>query len=179
MTHIELFRRIDDHFLREQSLVRVRSFLNSQRQVEGWFKGELILFLSTLHQQNELTGWRSEYRTPEIGERRIDFQVLLDDGPLYFEIKSFYHGRQGAVMVDLATCLTFLPNDIGKLSLLENGNKFCLVFLTPRPDPERWQNALQRFRRNFPCLAEVRTRDEFPEEMYIAKLEVTPCGNGG
>ena len=149
MTYIDLFKVIDDHFLTEEALARVQSFLSSQHQVEGWFKGELLFLLKSLRDNNRLEDWHSEYSPPEIGKKRIDFYVNLSDGPLYIELKSFYYGRQANATIDLATCFTALPKDVDKLADLRDGNKFSLVFVTPKPNPQLWQRALQKFQRKY------------------------------
>lgn len=172
MKYIDLFRQIDEYFLRAEALARVRAFLHSERQVEGWFKGELLLFLQSLEKQKKIDQWKPEYRTQEIGNRRIDFYIRLDDGPLHIELKSFYHGNQAGSTIDLDTCFSALPSDIDKLADLQEGNKFSLVFVTPKPNSDKWKGALQKFQRKFPSVAEVTTRDEFPDELFIAKLQI-------
>ncbi len=178
MTYNELFKRIDEYFLREQALTRVRAFLEGERQVEGWFKGELLLLLKTLRKENCFAIWQSEFRTPEIGNKRIDFFVDLADGQLYLELKAFYQGKQRDTTINLTTCFTALPSDIDKLADLRQGNKFLLIFVTPKPNLEDWKAAMKKFRKKYYFVSEARTRDEYPNELLIAKLHIQISGNG-
>jgi hypothetical protein len=170
MTHIELFNRIDEHFLREESLARIRAFISTQRQVEGWFKGELLFLFQSLQEENHIEMWQPEWPTND--NRRIDFYLLLEDGPLYIELKSFYHGNQVNAFITLGTCFYFLPNDIIKLANINDGNKFSLVFVTPNPNPENWGNALNAFQHLFPYINEEYIQNNFPDTLYISKIRV-------
>ncbi len=172
MTHIDLLKKIDEYFLREGALSRISAFVESQHQVENWFKGELILLFKTLKEEGQINFWQSEYRTNEIGNGRIVFFVLLEDGKLFIELKSFYHGTQANINIDLQTCFTSLPNDIYKLSNISEGNKFSLIFVTPNPGYECWQRAFQKFKNIFPNFDEEITQNNYPATVYIAKLRV-------
>jgi hypothetical protein len=178
MIHTELFNKIDDHFVSDHSLARVRAFLDAERQVEGWFKGELLWLLKSWKDDRLIDNWKSEYRAFQTNDkrhyRRMDFFIELADGPLYLELKTFYHGTQAGQNVDLGTCFTFLPPDIDKLANLPSGNKFLLVFVTPNPESKnkKWQTTLDGFRKNYPNVSEIPARHKFPEEIYIAKLKV-------
>ena len=172
MIHAELFNKIDDYFVSDHSLARVRAFRYAERQVEGWFKGELLWLFKSLQEAKLIDSWRSEYHASQTNDRRVDFFIELADGPLYLELKAFYHGTQAGQKVDLGTCFTALPPDIDKLANLPSGNKFFLVFVTPNPEREKWQAALERFCLKYRNVSEIPAWHEFPEEIYIAKLKV-------
>lgn len=178
MTHAELFMAIDNLFTTEESLARVRAFCSSQCQIEGWFKGELILLFSNLRRENQIEDWQPEHRSEHIGNGRIDFFLNLEDGPLYLELKTFYHGQQRGANIDLGTCFYFLSADIDKLADIPNGNRYSIVFVTPRPDEQHWSYAFSKFQRKHPYVTEESTLADYPQEVFVAKLRVQLGGNG-
>jgi len=111
MVYKELFNKIDDHFVSDCALARVCAFRHAERQVEGWFKGELLWLLKSWKNAGLIDNWKSEYRAFQTNDkrhyRRADFFIELADGPLYLELKVFYHGTQAGQKVDLGTCFTF------------------------------------------------------------------------
>lgn len=169
MKYIDLFKKIDDHFLSDDALARVCVFVNEERQVEGWFKGELLLLFNRLRNEGLIGEWQSEYKPNDSSQSRVDFFIHLDDGPLYLELKAFYHGKQGDTKIDLGTCFSFLPNDVCKLADIPEGNKFIMIFVTP--NKEDWETALNKFTKKFPFVSEIPTRGNYPHEIFIAKLK--------
>jgi len=61
MIHMELFNKIDDHFVSDHSLARVCAFRHAARQVEGRFKGELLLPAELLRRGKFLAEGAREY----------------------------------------------------------------------------------------------------------------------
>ena len=72
-----------------------RLFIEAERQVEGWFKGELIYLFTSLK-----ANWEPEVSIPSLGKKKIDFRLKLDDSPFYAEIRALYHSRQRGQVVD-------------------------------------------------------------------------------
>jgi len=87
----QLFSEIDRHFLAK--LDYIQRFTSSERQIEGWFKGELIYLFTSLQGKGELEGWEPEVLVPRLGKKKVDFRVELDNGFAWLELKSLYHGQ--------------------------------------------------------------------------------------
>lgn len=172
MNRQQLFSLIDQHFLAKAEYCRL--FADVQRQVEGWFKGELIYLFNSLK-----LNWEPEASMPGFGKKKIDFKLVLDDGLVYLELKALYHGRQRGQTVDLG--IYFYKDEVGiwgdmrKLASLPEGRGFCVLFIYPKPDNERWHLALATYTQRITPIAlqEESEISEFPPELYIAKLEVT------
>lgn len=82
-----LFDGIDNYFLKADRLRKIEAFTHSQRQVEGWFKGELIWFLT-----GGANVWEAEVPFPHDRRKRCDFMVDVEGTPVYLELKALYHG---------------------------------------------------------------------------------------
>ncbi|MDR7531083.1 MAG: hypothetical protein QN213_09975 [Armatimonadota bacterium] len=77
---------LKDHFDSLQD--RLRCFYELQMQVEGWFKGELLFVLRTVH----IAPFDREAR---LERGRVDLTVTLDGATHYVELKHWHIGRQG------------------------------------------------------------------------------------
>ena len=171
MNKQQLFSFIDQHFLAKLEYCRL--FAEAERQVEGWFKGELIYLLNSLK-----LDWEPEASISSFGKKKIDFRITLDDGLFYLEIKALYHGLQRGQMVDIG--IYFYKDDVGiwgdvqKLTSLREGRGFCVLFIYPRPEIERWHKTLTIYGQRISpiVLREASEISTFPSELYIAKLEV-------
>ena len=82
-------------------------------------------------------------------------------------------------MVDLG--IYFYKDDVGiwgdvqKLAALPEGPGFCVLFIYPRPERERWYKTLATYGQRIApiVLQEASEISEFPPELYIAKLEIS------
>lgn len=172
----QLFDFIDEHFLAKLEYPRL--FADRERQVEGWFKGELIYLFSSLKARGLLTSWEPEALVPGLGKKKTDFRLILDDGLAYLEIKALYHGQQRGQMVDLG--IYFYKDDVGiwgdvqKLASLEESLGLCILFIYPRPNTDKWRKVLEAYTQRIApiTLREVSKVSQFPRELYIAKLEI-------
>jgi len=147
----ELFGEIDKHFLAEVRLGYYDAFAKTGRnkkgrdtgkQLEHWFKGELIYLFSSLQQQRQILTWDCELKKERIGQ--IDFTVEIDDKPslVYLEMKTMYLGWQGEYHCTPSTYSAPVGNDVQKLAKCEQGSKFCLLFVYPCSQEElgRWED---------------------------------------
>jgi len=172
----KLFSLIDEHFMTKLEYPRL--FAESERQVEGWFKGELIYLFSSLKAGGLLSSWEPEALVPGLGKKKTDFKVTLDDGLVYVEIKALYHGWQRGQRVDLG--IYFYKDDVGmwgdvvKLASLQDAFGFCLLFVYPRPERDRWDKVIDAYQRRIAPfrLREVSEISQFQPELYIAKLQI-------
>lgn len=172
-----LFKKIDEHFLTEQSLHRIRGFIKNQCQCEGWFKGELIHLLS-----NEKINFKTEAKLKNINlnnkcRKKIDFEIELNsNNNLLLELKSFYHGLQKGTPISLATCFSLgVGNDIKKLIEVDGAmNKFIIIFITPKPKKHIWENTFNEFCNKVQDVDLILENNycSYPEEIFIAKVGV-------
>lgn len=182
-----VFGLIDRHFLDVDRLRRVAAFSDVGRQVEGWFKGEIIYLLADARSRGLIDDFKSEAALSDQGgsgwgKKRVDFRIEHGGQTIYVEVKTLFHGRQGAAEIPIDIYL--YRDDIGiwpdlkKLGALPPGAAFSLLFVHPRPDAAAWTLALSRAReRNRQYdLAELTTVADYPTELYIAKLAVRCAG---
>ena len=177
-TTSQLFDEIDRHFLASSKLQYPIIFTQSQRQVEGWFKGELLYLFSSLKDQNQLLRWESEALLPNNGRKKCDFKVTFNNVPLFLELKTLYTGKQGSSQIDLG--IYFYKDTVGiwpdiqKLAAIEAGQGFCILFVYPSPNPVRWRQILEAYttRISPTLIREVSNIEKYPSSLYIAKLEI-------
>lgn len=142
----ELFAEIDQHFLAPGKSEYAAVFAHAGRQVEGWFKGELLSLFSALQKASRLAAWASEASLPGLSKKKADFRVDLDSGPVFLELKTLFQGLQGASKIALG--MYFYKDGVGiwpdvqRLANLTKGRGFCLLFLYPCPDQQLWQETL-------------------------------------
>jgi hypothetical protein len=152
-------------------------FTKAQRQVEGWFKGELIYLFNKLCGQSEMHSWDCESLVNATSRGKCDFVVSLDTR-VWLEVKALYHGLQRTSPIGLDIYLykdsIGIWGDTVKLSSLKDSEAYHLLFIYPRPDPDRWKVLLDRYRlRVVPIeLAESSRSTDYPRELYICKLRV-------
>src|SRR5260370_12201129 len=173
-----LFDEIDKHFLASSKLKYPIIFTQSQRQVEGWFKGELLYLFSRLQDQGQLLSWESEAFLPNNGRKKSDFKVVINHAAIYLELKTLYTDKQGRSQIDLG--IYFYKDTVGiwpdvqKLAAIEAGQGFCILFVYPSPNPMRWRQILEAYntRVTSTFVREVSNIDKYPSSLYIAKLEI-------
>jgi hypothetical protein len=178
MSDERVFGLIDRHFLDGDRLRRVAAFSNVGRQVEGWFKAEMIYLLADAKGYGLIDDFKSEAVLPDQGRRRVDFRVQHAGRTIYLELKTLFHGKQANSVIPLDIYL--YRDDIGiwpdlqKLGTLPPGAAFSLLFVHPRPDAAFWARALSRARERYRefDLAELTRVSDYPAELYIAKIAV-------
>lgn len=97
----DLFHSIDEYFLSPDKLMKVESFTRAQRQVEGWFKGELIYLLAGLLGAARVSAWEPEAPLTAGDRKKCDFIVDVLDSRVCLEVKALYHGKQRAAKFGL------------------------------------------------------------------------------
>jgi hypothetical protein len=175
----DLFQAIDEYFLSSDKLKKVEAFTRAQRQVEGWFKGELIYLFSDLLGGARLSAWEPEALLSAADKKKCDFVVDVLDSRVFLEVKALYHGKQRAAKFGLDIYLykdtVGIWGDVLKLSSLSSGFGYNLLFIYPRPEPETWSRQVESYRSRIAPIAfeEVSHIDEFPPELYVCKLRVS------
>ena len=178
MSVSDLFRAIDDYFLDAAKLAKVEAFTRAQRQVEGWFKGELISLFEALLAENRISTWETEVKVGGGSRKRCDFVVGVDGTPVFLELKALYHGEQRAARFGLDIYLykddVGIWGDVVKLSGLSEGVGYNLLFIYPRPDPTVWARQIDTYKRRIApiSLREASRVDEYPPQLYICKMEI-------
>ena len=174
----DLFGAIDDCFLDSSKLEKVAAFTRAQRQVEGWFKGELIYLFDALLGENRISTWEPEARLGDSSRKRCDFVVGVDGTPVFLELKALYHGEQRAARFGLDIYLykddVGIWGDVVKLAGLSQGVGYNLLFIYPRPDPTVWTRQIDAYKRRIApiSLREASRIGEYPGQLYICKMEI-------
>lgn len=172
-----LFAAIDRHFLAPEALDRIRLFPRAGRNVEGWFRGELVHLLDKLAKAGEIAGWRADVPITEGGRQRCDFRISLAGGPVWLEAKALSQSG-GGPFGDIGS---FFPrtggftDDLVKLLRVNDGDRAVLLFVYPRPDAAQWAEIMEAYARRITPLGfkEESAVSEYPKELYICKLSVT------
>jgi hypothetical protein len=108
--------------------------------------------------------------------------VMANHQTTYLEIKTLYLGPQGKS--DIGISIYFDPNpkqgfigaDVHKLAKVGQG--YCILFVYPFPNPQRWTTNVERFAGKMAAreieVREIGTPDlkKYSPHLYVAKLEV-------
>jgi len=179
----DLFRAIDEYFLSREKLMKVEAFTRAQRQVEGWFKGELIYPFADLLGTQRVSAWEPEATFTPGDKKKCDFILDVLDSRVFLEVKALYHGRQRAAKFGLDIYpykdTVGIWGDVLKLSSLSSGLGYNLLFIYPKPEPEAWARLIEIYKRRVApiVLEEVSRITDYPSTLYICKLSVMN-GNG-
>ena len=180
LTSHDVFARIDDYFLAPERLTRVELFSRYARNVEGWFNGELLYLFHAMAAEGLIGEWGSEVRVAPGQQRRFDFKLQVQGGPLFLELKTLFHGIQAGQPVDLGVYFPRTDDGVGitgdviKLMRVTEGVKALLLFVHPRPALEKWPLVLESYARRIAPITvrEISTIDRYPPPLYICKLSV-------
>ncbi len=145
----ELFNEITDYFLTPYKLESPIRFRAQRRQKENWFHDQLRDLFISLEAQGQLSpGWDHEVRLNEALSRTeeeksqedIDFKMIINQQPMYLEVKTVYLGKQRnstftpAFYLNSGTSSQYVGRDVRKLKKLSHiARCFCLVFVYPSP----------------------------------------------
>jgi len=74
---------------------RISAFIKYNRQVEGWFKGELLKIAADLERRNLIESFHPDLAlNPKKGKSNFDLAYQLPRGPrVWIELKHWYLGR--------------------------------------------------------------------------------------
>jgi hypothetical protein len=172
-TEKELLDKIDHYFLTEPKLSYARIFAREQCSVEGWFKGELLYLFTSLAEEKQLPGWKSEETV--LQNKKADFIVTINSHPVYLELKAFPRKKMAAHFTeDLVYGIT---RDVRKLA--EVGQGFCLLFIYPAPTQQDWKIQLGKYNQVIGAIdssilvTDERAVHDEQSPLYIARLSVT------
>jgi hypothetical protein len=161
---------------------RINAFIRWNRQVEGWFKGELLTIAAKLIDIGAVKEFRPDCRIDtNNGKQNIDLYFVTDLGePVWIELKHWYLGRyeRGANWSATTYCTqstSGTPNNfIRKLPVDWRYPTYLLIAMTPAPKLDDWSRALCKLQHRH-CDRTIRaltTCRDFPPAYYLALLEM-------
>lgn len=147
-------------------------------QVEGWLKGEIVLFFD-----NEKTGKKlGEFET-EVGSgsgrKKVDCFLRLHGTPIWIELKHWQIGRQKKQLWKAQNYFgdeksIGICTDVKKLSNISDGDKYILILATKNPGYEDWSKGVDKLNEKFKPLhiKSYTNPSDFPYSYFLGLLEV-------
>jgi len=166
-----LLRDVLAHFSQLEN--RLRIFAQQEVQLEGWFKGECLFLLEQLKSRGRITDFNREVPT-NLGKRKIDITVELDDKHHWVELKHWYVGAQKGVVWGPRDYIDSLENECQKFEAMQtSGRAWVLVFCTPNPGGDLWKEAIRYFNREYVPWKLVGKTDpaDYPRTYFIGLIE--------
>lgn len=177
---------IDDVVAGMRSLIgrqyvgHVRAFHRGESQIEGWFKGEMIVLLDEMKRAGKVAGFEhAREHTVEGGRKKYDFVIAAEGETHAVEIKSWLIGKQKGDTYNAYWYFTDtgtpLEADAAKLKLWKKGRKVIIAYCYRRPEVDDWRLGVKAFQRAFPSHGLVALNeppDGYPEDFFIGVLEV-------
>lgn len=162
---------------------RYGSFARHGVQVEGWFKGELLLVLDRLRAGGAIHEIDREVAFEPSSRRRIDLVVTIGSVRHWIELKHWLIGEQSGTRYRAVTYFSD-PSSVGILSdvrKLSEGRhsdeRWLLVLNTTNPGREDWQKGIKRFEEKFDsCLEAASNPDDFPSSYFLGLLRIRTDG---
>lgn len=170
----------------ENGMERIQAFTRYSRQVEGWFKGELLRIAAEMEDGGQVAEFQPDCRfDPASSKRNIDLRFTLASGSsIWIELKHWYLGRyplggnwKATTYFTQSTSAT--PNNfISKLPTGWADPTYMLIATTPTPSPDDWYTGLDRLceRHGERGIVSLTKPEKFPEEFYLALLKVAETG---
>ncbi len=177
---IEINLRFKDYLNSKEGILRC--FNSQEVQLEGWFKGELLYFLSNLKDLKEVNNFNKEVKSP-VSNQKIDFQLELivnkKNEVFWLEIKHWLIGYQKGYKYNAnsyfrdPTSVGIKP-DVEKLVRIKSGNKYMLILTTANPGKEDWYNGIQKFNNKFYNLRieSLTDPDDFKDSYFLGLLKI-------
>lgn len=157
-------------------------FCNQGVQLEGWFKGELLNFLSNSKESKEIYDFDREIKSP-VSNQKIDFKLELKTDSknevLWLEIKHWLIGYQKGYKYNANFYFgdptsVGIKKDVEKLSVIKSDNKYILILATANPGGEAWFNGVQKFNNKFSNfhIESLTDPNEFENFYFLGLLKI-------
>ncbi len=171
----------------EAGIDRIKAFVRFNRQVEGWFKGELLNIGAHMLDTGQAREFRPDYGMAAMGRQNIDLYFVPNfRTPIWIELKHWYVGRYANGSTWSATSY-FIGNTSGTPSALIaklpdewSGHVYLLIIVTPNPMRDDWSRGLRRLQEKQPNwkIRALTKPEEFPANYYIGLLNLVRRDSG-
>lgn len=163
-----------------QHISHVRAFRRAESQIEGWFKGEMIVLLDAMKREGRVA--KFEYAREHVvagSRRKYDFVIAGDGVSHAVEIKAWLIGKQEGTTYNAYWYFTDtgspLEADAAKLKPWSEGRKFIIAYCYCRPEVDDWRLGVKAFRSakpDYSLQALNEPPDGCPEDFFIGVLEI-------
>ena len=177
----ELLPHMKQHFDTLQD--RLACFREQEVQVEGWFKGEMLLLLTNLRKKGIVEGFDREAGPGG----KVDLIVKIAGSRHCIELKHWLVGVQRGARLTPAFYFgdptpVGVLRDVDKLSRFEpEDGKWLLILMTDNPRDDLWQRGLERFHSKF-CprvLLPKSQPEQFPDSYFLGLLQIEATATAG
>lgn len=171
---VELIPLLRKHF--DPLEVRFGSFLRHAVNLEGWFKGELLVALDTLSATGAVAAFDREVR---MLNSRVDLCVEANGRKHWVELKYWPNGNQRGLNYTPAFYFgdpteVGITKDVAKLRALDAGDqRWLLILVVSNPGTGAWTAGLAKHNSKFKSnLAMHSNPADFPPSYFLGLLEV-------
>jgi len=157
---------------------RMKCFHKYGVQVEGWFKGELLLALDSHVSSGVIQSFDREVRIGR-SRKRVDLKVTIDECTHWIELKHWLIGEQRGNSYDPSFYFgdtEGVIKDVDKLRSIHNEDKcWLLLLLTKNPGVVAWEAGLSKFNAKFYpyALKSCTNPKQFDQSYFLGLLQVT------
>ncbi|MGD9537342.1 MAG: hypothetical protein AB7P52_05685 [Alphaproteobacteria bacterium] len=173
---LDIFSEFFEVFVHNKE--KFECFSKHGRQLEGWFKGELIVYLEKMKINNKIESFSTEYNIENIeSSGKVDFGVQIYKGNKLFkaliELKHLTDKQPFRQY--------FLPNNSGSYAsqmtkMVEslNKNNYFLVFFTKNPGKEKWEKMILDFNNIYTkiYINDLTNPHNYPEYYFPALINI-------
>ena len=159
------------HF--DQLRDRMACFHKYGVQVEGWFKGELLLILYKQVINGTIQSFDREVNI-EGSRSKVDLKVTIDDCAHWIELKHWLIGEQHGTSYSPSFYFgdpQGLLKDVDKLCSIRGEDKrWLLLLLTKNPGVAAWESGLGKFANKFSYTLKPYTDPRKFDKLYFLSL---------
>ena len=164
-----------------EHLQHMKMFHQHEVQVEGWLKGELLVYFHHLQDNKAIHRFEREVILDN-QRKKIDIRLEIrnTNPPDYYwiEIKHWLIGHQKGYKLNCnfyftdPTSVGILP-DVNKLSGIKADNKYLVILTTNNPGAEEWIQGINKFNTKFGPLHidAINSPASFPQTHFLGVLK--------
>ena len=159
---------IIDYFKTKSEYFKI--FDKNDVRVEGWFKGELLMLLTSLKNESIISGFDREVKIYYSEKRyQIDFQINNGYEEYLIELKALAIGQKRNTPRNLQFYFNHnklgLINDFDKLKKInyKDEDKWVIAFIYPKPDKKEWEKLINENK-----IKVITDIDKFDDNFFIA-----------
>ena len=166
----------------ERGSSRINAFVKYSRQMEGWFKGEILAIASDMERKGQVQRFAPDRRfDPAASKRNIDLYFEIESSTqIWIELKHWYIGTYNtghtvnALHYFKDTTSATIPNFVAKLPADWLLPIYMLIVTTPNLGRSDWHAGIEHLRksghkRRFTPLTDP---NDFPDSYFLGLLKL-------
>ena len=165
-------KKLKEHLLGLKD--KLQCFHKNEVQVEGWLKGEILVFLERLKANGDIKEFHRECILKN--RKRADIVIEIKKNKHWVELKHWHIGKQKGKEWNIKDYIKDLEDDAIKLDVIPpTSRKWILVLCTKNPGKTDWYRELNTFNATkefFHKLKPASAPTSYPDAFFLGLLRI-------